>query len=299
MKIHVVTHGSWICSFIAQRTINNCTIPDIEFSLGSSLDRNANINYYVDQQVFEVENKVNNLCQITYYSHAHESSKTWLVNKFNEINGWALNGIVSMNKRYTDMLIEVGYDQSRITTLVPGETKDNFPLKKTKIGIVSRGGYPGYGQQFLEHFFATYNHQLSNFKFKFLGNGWDNIRNVANHYNVDVELLPDTDYSIYPSFYDSIDYQLIPGLWTAGPMSMQEALASGVPIIGADVGFVNYEFKADYVFPPGDGNTLFQILKKIEEPKIERRNQVKDMTWTKYSNDVINFCLDIYKRDYR
>src|SRR5207237_327875 len=124
---------------------------------------------------------------------------------------------------------------------------DTFPLRKITIGIVSRGGYPGYGQEFMEELFTNYD--LSGFTFRFLGNGWDDLLPIVKKKNIEVALLSDKDYSIYPKFYHEIDYLLIPGLWTAGPMSFQESLASGTPVITADVGFAGYEFQPDYMFP--------------------------------------------------
>jgi glycosyltransferase involved in cell wall biosynthesis len=74
---------------------------------------------------------------------------------------------------------------------------------------------------------------------------------------------------------------------------MQEALSSGVPVIGANVGFVNYEFTADYVFEPNDVNVLSKILDEITEPKLKRRAQVENMTWSQYSKDIINFITKL------
>ena len=76
-------------------------------------------------------------------------------------------------------------------------------------------------------------------------------------------------------------------------MSMQEALSSGVPVIGADVGFVNYEFKADYVFPPNDVEALYKIFKQIESPRLQRRRQVEDMSWKNYATQLIAFIEKI------
>ena len=76
-------------------------------------------------------------------------------------------------------------------------------------------------------------------------------------------------------------------------MSMQEALASGIPIIGANVGFVNYELHADYVFEPGNKEQLFHILKSIELPRLIRRNQVEGLSWEKYTRDLVKFIKEL------
>jgi len=75
---------------------------------------------------------------------------------------------------------------------------------------------------------------------------------------------------------------------------MQEALSCGIPVIGADVGFVNYEFSADYTFEAGNKVELNNILKIIESPIITRRAQVESMSWEKYAEDIITFITRIY-----
>ena len=75
---------------------------------------------------------------------------------------------------------------------------------------------------------------------------------------------------------------------------MQEALSCGVPVIGADVGFVNHEYAADHVFSAGDKRGLYSILKALESPMIDRRSQVENMSWEKYSKDIITFLKRIH-----
>jgi glycosyltransferase involved in cell wall biosynthesis len=290
MEINIVTVSSgWILQKIAERMMTNNHNPNVNITVTHAPSSTADVNYYADLQncYFGYKTK----CDIAYVTHADMNSKDWLLNLFRSRDAFNLNGIVSMNKRYTDMIAEIGYNKDKLITITPGQTYDTFPLKETTIGIVSRGGYEGYGQYFMEKLLSTYH--FKNYKIKILGNGWDSLKPIANANNIKLELLPDSDYSIYPQFYHSIDYLLIPGLWTAGPMSMQEALSCGVPIIGANVGFVNYEFNADYVFEPNNVGELISILEELIKPKLNRRAQVENMTWEKYTNAIIEFITKI------
>lgn len=288
MHINVVTVSSgWILQKIAERMVSNNTNPDVNLTLSHTPDSNADVNYYADLQNCYFGRKTN--FDIAYFTHADENSKDWLINLFAQRNAYELDGIISMNKRYTDMIEEIGYDKRKIITITPGQTHDIFPLKKTTLGIVSKGGYAGYGQFFMEEMLRSYD--FTGFKLRILGNGWESLQPIADSRGISLELLSDADYSIYPDFYHNIDYLLIPGLWTAGPMSMQEALSCGVPIIGSDVGFVGYEFSADYVFNPNDVNGLIRILNEIMEPKLKRRDQVNKMTWEQYTKDIIKFII--------
>lgn len=298
MHFNVCTVDSgWILQKIGERIVNNYEGNEAHFTITKGCpplpNVLADVNYYVDIQSCFFGRKTK--CDIGFFTHADMNSKSWLFDILKKQGCFGgLDGIVSMNERYTQMLIEVGFPSERVITLTPGQTFDYFPLKKIKIGIVSRGGYPGLGHDFLEGFFKK--HNTKNFEFYFLGSGWEPLLEIPEIIeNTNIHIETNEDYSYYPKFYDKIDYLLIPGMWTAGPMSMQEALATGVPVIGANVGFVNYEFKADYVFEPGDENGLEGILRSIEKPMIERRAQVDSMTWAKHADDLVQFAKRLRK----
>ena len=289
MKINIVTVDSgWILQKISERTADACNekVEGHSMTVSSYVaDPNADVNYYVDLQ--NCYSGQRSKCDVAYVTHAHENSKPWLLNLLHSRHAEYLNGIVSMNERYTEMLGELGYPKEKLITITPGETRGMFPLRKIKIGVVSRGGYEGYGQFFMEKMLQNYD--FTNFKLRFLGNGWEALVPIAKEYNIDLEIIGDADYEVYPKFYQDIDHLLIPGLWTAGPISFQEALSSGTSVISANVGFATYEFHADYTFEANNMLQLSEILNLIKEPLLARRAQVEDMTWEKYARDLISF----------
>lgn len=296
MKINIVTVSSgWILQKISERTAKACNdkIDGYNMKVSHTVDYTADVNFYVDLQNCYRGEKTK--CDIAYFTHADLNSVQWLTGLLTQTNSFKnLDGIISMNGRYTDMLKSIGWPENKITTLTPGETKDMFPLKKIEIGIVSRGGYPGYGQQFMENMLNTYD--FKNFKLRFLGDGWNNLTPIAKNKNINIELISDKDYSFYPKFYQDIDYLLIPGLWTAGPISFQESLSTGTPVISANVGFAGYELQPDYIFEPNDIKGLSNILDEIQKPMLKRREQVENMTWEQYAKDVIIFIEKIIKK---
>jgi len=299
MHINICTVDSgWILQKISERIADNYQGDEANFTITRGCpplpNALADVNYYVDIQSCFFGRKTK--CDIGFFTHADMNSKTWLLNILkNQGCFTSLDGIVSMNERYTQMLVEVGYPKEKLITLIPGETYNIFSMNKIKLGIVSRGGYPGYGHNFLEEFFKTYN--TKNFEFYFLGSGWEPLLEIPEiKENTNIYIEPSEDYSYYPKFYKKIDYLLSPGMWAAGPMCIQEALACGLPIIGANVGFVNYEFKADYVFEPGDGEGLINILRNIEAPVLARRVQVENMRWSQYSDDLVQFTKRLQKK---
>lgn len=294
MNVNILTSSgirakNWILPKIADRVAYAGSSLGHEFICSTEVNFTADCNFYVDFQNSYHGQKTN--CDIAFFTHVHEDSKEWFDNLYHVKNAHNLKGIVSMNKRYTDMLESFGVNKNKLITITPGETKNLFPLKKIKIGVVSRGGYEGYGMYFMEKLFKEYD--LSNFEFNFLGRGWEHLSELAKEKNNLVNFYGDEDYSIYQKIYSYIDYLLIPGLWTAGPMSMQEALSTGTPIIASDVGFVNYEFKADYVFKPNDTEKLYSILNNLLEPRLERRKQVEHMSWVNFTKDLISFIEEV------
>ncbi|SRR5260221_1752061 len=293
LKVNIVIPTSgWILTKIGERTAKSCNVSGVKMKTSFKSAPSADVNYYCDLQNTYYGEKTN--LDIGYLTHAHENSKKWLSGMFHEKNVLQnLDGLVLMNDRYTKMCLQIGYPKDKLAIITPGQTFDTFPLKKIVIGIVSRGGAPGYGQGFMEELFSKYS--FTGYKFRFLGNGWDALLPIAKAKNIEIELLQDADYSIYPKFYKEIDYLLIPGMWTAGPMSMQEALSTGTPVIGADVGFVGYEFQADFVFPSGNTNRLYNILQQIRNPLIKRRKQVENMSWEKYAKDLVAFFKKMEK----
>jgi len=268
MEINIVTVKSgWILQKISERIASNNKCEDSVIKVSHVPNPLADVNYYVDLQNCYFRKSIT--CDVAYFTHAHENSEVWLRNLMLERNAFQLDGIVSMNKRYTNMLEKIGYPKNRLKTIVPGQTYDMFPLKKIKLGIVSRGGFPGLGQEFLENFIQQYD--LTHFQIKILGSGWDSIIPIANRCGVDLTINSDEDYSSYPKFYEDIDYLLIVCRWTAGPMSMQESLSCGIPIIASDVGFVGYEFNADYVYAPNDNEGLSRILNSILKVRFDKK----------------------------
>jgi glycosyltransferase involved in cell wall biosynthesis len=291
MKVHIVTVSSgWILQKIAERTATggNYECEGVTFAVGHQPDPTADVNYYCDLQNCYYGTKT--YMDVAYFTHADMNSKHWLKTLLITRNADRLSGIVCMNKRYEDMIVEGGYPKEKIRTIVPGQTKDMFPLKKTVIGIASRGGFPGYGDDFLQDFFDRFGSFCTEqYKFKFIGQGWEVLKGVADKWEVDMEVCSNEDYSYYPTFYQSLDYLLVPGLWTAGPIAVQEALSTGIPIISADVGFAGYEFQVEHTFPPGDAKALYRILLDIRLPIWKRRVQVESMSWRSYAKQLVEF----------
>ena len=104
----------------------------------------------------------------------------------------------------------------------------------------------------------------------------------------------------YEGFYEAIDYLLIPSLYEGGPMALQEALACGVPVIAADVGFVP-DFLREWdsgapivapgcvIFPAGNHEAMANAIESRVRDRLELRRRVEHLSWKSYAEKVEAF----------
>ena len=82
-----------------------------------------------------------------------------------------------------------------------------------------------------------------------------------------VKWLGERDPTSIPEFIRSLDVLVVPSLWMeTGPMTVLEAWAVGVPIIGSDRGGIKEwvdEYGGGWLFPAGDARRLASIVENI------------------------------------
>ena len=117
MYINIVTVTSgWILSKIAERTASYYPYDDVEFSVTHAPVAAADVNYYVCIQncYFGYKSK----CDVGYFCHAHQDSMAWLHNIYNAQRFFQLDGIISMNMRQTNKLLQVGYPETKLKSVI-------------------------------------------------------------------------------------------------------------------------------------------------------------------------------------
>lgn len=289
LNIHVVSVNSgWILQHIA-RKISEAQLSDAQFTMSTEPSDKADVNYYVDLQNCYFGQRTK--CNVALFTHADCDSALWTQALLLDRGIDRLNGIVAMSKRYEKMLVQIGYPESRVTTIVPGDPCLHFRLKPIKIGIAARGGYPGKGQQFMEQFLESCD--LSCVQLRIMGKGWDNLLPIAARRQIDMVIDDSEDYTKYQEFYDSIDYLLVPSLWEGGPMGMQEAMACGIPVITSNVGFVGSEINPERVFEAGDVSHLCDIIDCLSGERIKRRAQVDHLNYVAYARQLVEFVKKV------
>jgi hypothetical protein len=298
MKLNIVTVSSgWILQKIAERMQKNLPA-HVEGHISTSPMPGYDAYYYCDIQncYHNYKTVLPDATHIGYITHAHEDSAEWLVKMFNAQGVWDLDGIKSMNERYTIMCHDIKYAGPLFTATPPAIAAD-FPLRKTKLVIANRGGFPGYGHDFM---LGLPDNEMmlkllqESYELTFVGNGWEPVVDKYEHNDIEVLHIPDSNCSYphdYAKLYHQADYLLVPILWTAGPYCAMEAKLTGLPIISSDVGLIGYEVAADYVYPPGDSLALLNILSDLSLERFDRRMDVIEEVgdWKSYTAEVIGF----------
>ena len=282
MRVGIIHPNSgWILTSIAQKIAEFSEI----FSLHTNqipLDLDA--YFYVDIQNCwsnEIKKATPKALHIGMFTHLDKDDITSFRYHWQE-----LDGVVHMCNRYYQVFL------NEMTVIHPGDVSQ-FKLRPLILGVAQRGGFEGKGDGFLQD---AWNEGLpydlrDHFSIMFKGKGWDTETFKGHNIYTD----ENEDYDSYQSFYHTIDYLLIPSLWEGGPMALLEALACGIPVIAADVGFVpDFLSKSDdkdhHMFVSGDKKGLQDILCKIALSRLFNRRYLVDyMTWGNYAGQLVSF----------
>ncbi len=293
MKIGVIHPGNnWILSIIAKRL---CAADPDHFE---SWPRTSLFHYdlkgcLLDGWLYwDVQNCFHPAYKQRFPDAIHVGAFTHLDKDENESFrfGWdRCDGIIHMAQRYYDRFVEQGwYRPEQMAVIRPGEVVD-MPLKKIRIGICQRGEHVGKGAMFFPEVIEGLPDTIKDgLKVIFCGKGWTD---GGNYHGVTIAKYPEDSWQNI--FYDS-DYLLIPSLWEGGPMSLLEALAAGIPIIAADVGWVRDFYNEPVgdtflLYPPGDVAELQRILTCLVQQHLDRRAVVEKMSYRRYAADVLAF----------
>jgi len=286
VKINIVTvQSGWILQKIAQRIVD-ANKSECLFSLGTKSSNLVDANFYID--ITNCYQRKSQVLDIGYFTHLHKNNLSSFQNHWG-----TLDFIVHQTNRYFKMFSKI-YPVEKMKVIYPVGILPGFDLYKPVLGVFQRGGCEGKGENFLAALGEC--SIVRKYRFLFVGGGWEKIYRLFLDKGVDVEWIQSENYELYSSYYDRIDFLLIPSMWEGGPMCIVEALSKGIPIISSDVGWVNCDFRVEYSYTPGNVRELVGILNGIIAPLDRRRKQVENMSYAEYAAKLVSIVKSLKKK---
>jgi hypothetical protein len=249
----VAIKDNWILHEIAQKL--EAGLPYVRWTekpLG-----NVRLTYFINyvqaptKRVSEIE------CAL--FTHIEERSAE-LVQKWNTV-AETTDVAVCMSEMYARKFKRT---KARAIVIPPGVDINKFTQRPVKIGVIGSVKTSGRkGEDLIKSVM-----DIPGIEWRFTGgSGWPG----------EAKYLESEEL---PRFYADLDFVLIASYYEGGPMSAIEALASGVPIISTEVGWVpelpHISFKI------GDEKGLRKILYSLVGEHTKLRTAVQNRTWDNF-----------------
>jgi len=264
LRVHVKREpDNWILTEIAAHLVDQ-----LGWTVSNTTSPRAEINYFVNYHRYE---EVSGL-KAAFFTHREHwygrYEKMW----------WEVLAEVDLavfqSKKYQ---LE---SQSRIPTLnsvviSPGVDLSRFSPRRIRIGVIGR----------------AYNNGRK---------GEDLLIEVARRFPAVEWVVTGANWGLkskrvrsraLPDLYRSLDYVLIPSRTEGGPMSAIEALASGVPVISADVGWMSELPHLE--FENGNVESLAEVITGIIENRASLVGSVENRTWATFATEHLRAFEDL------
>lgn len=253
-RVHIkIADRGWILEKCASEIAQRST----RVTYGTEEDPRADIQYYINYSARRA--RVSPI-EIAFFTHSekNEDARRRYFDVAREVDHR-----ICMSKRYAEELLE--NDIAGISTIAPGVDLEAFK-PKIRIGVVGRTYHTGRKGEAL----VAQVMDIPEIEWRFTGAGWPGPSTRISE-------------SAMGDFYNDLDYVLIPSLYEGGPMSALEGLACGVPIISADVGWVN-EYP-HIQFQNGNVDSLRAVLQELVAKRLALRESVLDKTWSAWADE--------------
>jgi hypothetical protein len=248
-----VQSDAWVLEKMALKLTE---IPEVRLS--TQTNNQAKLNYFFNYFQFE-EVRTPTAAWFTHIEErSPEVSDIW----------WQTVDAVDVCVFHSEMYrrtVKEKFPSKECITISPGVDFDSFRPRKLRIGIVGRA-YPETGRKgeaLLQSVVADH----------------PEIEWVVTGQNWGVKNLSVSDDEL-PSLYRGLDYVLITSAYEGGPMSALEALASGVPVISPDIGWMPE--LPHITYEVGNLDQLNTILGGLSDPALELRRSVSGRTWDSF-----------------
>jgi glycosyltransferase involved in cell wall biosynthesis len=182
---------------------------------------------------------------------------------------------IAISKHMADLLKERGVNKpidiipNGICT--PSSTTPKTQTSTPVLGLLGRIEFNQKGQDFMVQTFSSFPQQFDGCRLLMVGDGPDTKKLkalVSGHDRITVEPWHDD----IETFYNSIDYLMLPSRFEGVPLVMLEALARGIPVIGSNCDGMQDLLPESWTFESGSGEAFantFANIRKNKPPEID------------------------------
>jgi glycosyltransferase involved in cell wall biosynthesis len=255
-KIHIkIADRGWILEKCAAELVK--IDPRVTYDTEPRAD--ADLQYYVNYSSYRGRTSP---IEVGFFTHVEEQPEAR--QRFFDVAS-KMDHCVCMAERYAEELRLNGVQN--VTIIRPGVDLEGFK-PRLRIGVVGRTYHTGRkGEALIEQVM-----DVDGIDWFFTGSGWPG--RALN--------IPSDEMS---TFYNSLDYVLVPANREGGPMCVLEGLACGKEIISSDVGWVpNFPHIS---FENGNADSLRAVLRSLLAKRYQLRASVESCTWDAWAKSHI------------
>tara|TARA_B110000908_G_scaffold171434_1_gene234182 strand:+ start:5683 stop:6723 length:1041 start_codon:yes stop_codon:yes gene_type:complete len=275
MKVRIVCYedvNAWILGKFALKMEENLTELGIDVDIAKEADPTADINHHIIYANYNGLKSSNDVLMIT---HIDDYKKLVKIKKQLDI---ASIGIC-MSRDTMNKLVELGVPSFKLTFINPAHD-GVIKKKKITIGITCRVQEDGRKREI----FVT---KLANdidpelFRFKIMGENWQNQVDCLIANGFEVEYTPAFDYQQYTELIPALDYYLYFGQ-DEGQMGFIDALYAGVKTIVTPQGY-HLDAPNGIVHPYESYQDLLSVFEEITKKIKILTDSIKTWNWLDYS----------------
>ncbi|MBS0206853.1 MAG: glycosyltransferase [Planctomycetes bacterium] len=287
MKVRIVNYesGSWILSKISRKLHEHLRELGVAAEISQTPSRRADINHHVIYMNYDGRRYSTDTLMLTHFAFPWEQQLARLQLQHAEL-------AFCMSRQTCDQLVAAGFPRSKLAVAHPAHDHVMQP-RPLVLGLTTRL-YPDgrKREQLLEQ--ATAQFSPASFRFRIMGDGWEEIVGRLCQRGFHVEYWKRFDYRLYCDLMPSLDYYLYLGQ-DEGSMGFLDALAAGVPTIVTPQGF-HLDVPDGITHPFETLDELITILTTIDQQHRQRGHLVSAWTWDNYAREHLQAWTRLLNR---
>lgn len=258
LKVRIITEKpGWIMHRKAEEISKKSTTLDVVINEDMP---DADIHYYINYGFFN--KRPSSGLVVGNFTHFDKDA---LGNKF-QTTAEVMDYCFSVSEKTTEELVNFGIPKSKITTILVGADKRFKP--KLTLGLVGRPYKGGRKGEHLVQQLSENTELMKKVDLVALNDEW-NVKTVKFEDNA--------------TFYNMVDFLLVPSLIEGGPVPFMEALACGTVSIAPEIGVIP-EF-THITYEKGNIDSLTAVINELADEHVCRKQYfAKEMAMLDWEN---------------